>query len=235
MAKAWFQSSRLKFNTEMSRIQIGIFDEHKIVQEGIGSLLEDVDDINVALKADEKIHLIENLKNNDVHILIFNIHNLNTLNRNLISQLAATFPRTKILVLSVYNEEEFILKAIKSGASGFLAKDTDRKELIEAIYTIRNGHDFYSKSITHLLLNKYINNLKTENSSSSASLNKLSAREIEILKMWGDSHSNKEIAEKLFISVRTVESHKNHIMQKLNLKTIVDLVKFAIKNNLIEI
>ena len=216
-------------------IHIGIFDEHKIVQEGISSLLEDVDDIHVTVKADEKIHLIENLKIMDVHVLILNIHTLSTIIHNLISQLVITFPKIKILVLSVHNEEEFILKIIKAGAKGFLAKDTDRNELIEAIYTIRNGHDFYSKSITHLLLNKYISKIKSEDGLSSYSLKKLSAREIEILKMWGSSYSNKEIAEKLFISVRTVESHKNHIMQKLNLKTIVDLVKFAIKNNLIEI
>ena len=216
-------------------IHIGIFDEHKIVQEGISSLLEDVDDIHVTVKADEKIHLIENLKIMDVHVLILNIHTLSTIIHNLISQLVITFPKIKILVLSVHNEEEFIMKIIKAGAKGFLAKDTDRNEMIEAIYTIRNGHDFYSKSITHLLLNKYISKIKSDSGLGSASLKNLSAREIEILKMWGNSFSNKEIAEKLFISVRTVESHKNHIMQKLNLKTIVDLVKFAIKNNLIEI
>jgi len=216
-------------------IHIGIFDEHKIVQEGICSLLEDADDIHVAIKADEKASLTENLRNTAVHILILNIHNLSTNIQNLISQLAITFPKIKILVISVHNEEEFILKIIKAGAKGFLAKDTDRNELIEAIYTIRNGYDYYSKSITHLLLNRYISNLKSEDGLSSDSLKNLSARETEILKMWGKSYSNKEIAEKLFISVRTVESHKNHIMQKLNLKTIVDLVKFAIKNNLIEI
>lgn len=216
-------------------IHIGIFDEHKIVQEGISSLLEDVDDIHVTLKADEKIHLIENLRTTDVHVLILNIHSFSTIIQNLISQLVIAFPKIKILVLSVHNEEEFIMKIIKAGAKGFLSKDTDRNELIEAIYTIRNGHDFYSKSITHLLLNKYISKIKSEDGLTSASLKKLSSREIEILKMWGNSHSNMEIAEKLFISVRTVESHKNHIMQKLNLKTIVDLVKFGIKNNLIEI
>lgn len=219
----------------MSMIHIGIFDEHKIVQEGISSLLEDIDDIHVAVKANEKIRLIENLKTTDVHVLILNIHTLSTFIQNLISQLIIAFPKIKILVLSVHNEEEFILKIIKAGAKGFLAKDTDRYELIEAIYTIRNGHDFYSKSITHLLLKKYISKIKSEDGFSPDNLNNLSAREIEILKMWGNSFSNREIAEKLFISVRTVESHKNHIMQKLNLKTIVDLVKFAIKNNLIEI
>ncbi|HJX70948.1 MAG TPA: response regulator transcription factor, partial [Bacteroidales bacterium] len=179
--------------------------------------------------------LVESLKETAVHILILNIHTLSTFIQNLITQLTITFPGVKILVLSVHNEEEFILKTIKAGARGFLARDTDRNELIEAIYTIRNGYDFYSKSITHLLLNKYISNLKSKEGLNSDGLKNLSSRETEVLRMWGKSCSNKEIAEKLFISVRTVESHKNHIMQKLNLKTIVDLVKFAIKNNLIEI
>ncbi len=219
----------------MSNILVGVFDEHKIVQQGLSSLLKDVDDIEIVLHADEKSKLIENLKFIPVNILILNIHTLSTLVFNLISQLSILFPKTRILVLSVHDDEEFILKIIRSGAKGFLAKDTDRSELIEAIYTLRNGYDFYSKSITHLLVNKYISKLKNEEGFYSDNIKNLSTREMEILKLWGKSHSNKEIADKLFISVRTVESHKNHIMQKLNLKTIVDLVKFAIKNNLIDI
>ncbi len=219
----------------MSNILVGVFDEHKIVQQGLSSLLKDVDDIEIVLHADEKSKLIENLKSIPVNILILNIHTLSTLVFNLISQLSILFPKTRILVLSVHDDEEFILKIIRSGAKGFLAKDTDRSELIEAIYTLRNGYDYYSKSITHLLVNKYISKLKNEEGFYSDNIKNLSTREMEILKLWGKSHSNKEIADKLFISVRTVESHKNHIMQKLNLKTIVDLVKFAIKNNLIEI
>ncbi len=150
-------------------------------------------------------------------------------------QINIVFSKVKILIISAHNEEETILKTIKAGAKGFLAKDTDRNELIEAIYAIRNGHDYYSNSITHLLLNNYISRLKSDEGKSNNNIKNLSTREIEIVKLWGDSHTNKEIADKLFISVRTVESHKNHIMQKLNLKTAVDLVKFAIKNNLIEI
>lgn len=219
----------------MSKILIGIFDEHKIVQEGICSLLEDADDIDVVMKAGDKSELFDYLKITAIHILILNVHTFSVALQNLISQLSITWPKIRILILSVHNEESFILKIIKVGAKGFLARDTDRTELLEAIYTIRNGYDFYSKSITYLLLNNYIHNLKSEDGIHSSGTENLSTREIEILKLWGNSHSNKEIADKLFISVRTVESHKNHIMQKLNLKTIVDLVKFAIKNNLIEI
>lgn len=219
----------------MSKISIGIFDEHKIAQEGISSLLKEVEDIEVVVKIDERSVLIEKLKSYAVNVLILNIHDIGIQTFNLISHLTINFPRIKILVLSIHNDENFVLKVIKGGAKGFLAKDTDRNELVEAIYTLRNGHDYFSKSITHLLLNKYISNLKSDDGLSVANIKNLSSREVEILKLWGNSFSNQEIADKLFISVRTVESHKNHIMQKLNLKTIVDLVKFAIKNNLIEI
>jgi two-component system response regulator NreC len=153
--------------------------------------------------------------------------------QNLLIQVNSQFPKIKVLALSVNNDEEIILRTIKSGAKGFLARDTDRNELSEAIYSLRNGFDYFSKSITHILVNKYIR--KLDLNSNALDINSLSIREVEILKMWGNSYGNKEIADQLFISVRTVESHKNHIMQKLNLKTTVDMVKFALKNNIIEL
>ncbi len=217
----------------MNEIKIGIFDEHKLVQEGLCILLADVNDIEVVMTATTRSQLTETLSSTVIHVLIVNLHSVNTPILNQLMQINIISPKVKILIISANNEEDVILKTIKSGAKGFLAKDTGKKELIEAIYALRNGHDYYSNSITHLLLNKYISKLqsnKVENGS-----NNLSTREIEIVKLWGESHTNNEIADKLFISVRTVESHKNHIMQKLNLKTSVDLVKFAIKNNIIEI
>jgi two-component system response regulator NreC len=217
----------------MSKIIVGIFDEHKLTQEGISSLLKGIEDIEIGLKVNTKTQLLENIKSSSPHILIINLHELNSSLLNMITQLSMDYPQVNILIISVRKEEEIILKTIKAGAKGFLSKDTDRDELIEAIYTMRNGYDYYNKSITHLLLNKYIYQLKSEEDAASAK--NLSTREIEIMKLWGNSLTNKEIAEKLFLSVRTVETHKNHIMQKLNLKTSVDLVKFGIRNNIIEI
>jgi DNA-binding NarL/FixJ family response regulator len=214
------------------KIRLGIFDEHKIVQEGICSLLQNIDDINIVLKTGLRDQLSDFLKSDIVHVLIINIHNFSTQFVNLIMQTAILYPKVRILIISVNNDEEVILKSIKAGAKGFLARDTNREELVQAIYSLRNGHEFFSNSITLLLLNKYIKNLKTDNER--ADIKSLSSREVEIMKMWGNSNTNKEIADKLFLSVRTVETHKNHIMQKLNLKTSVDMVKFAIRNNIID-
>jgi two-component system response regulator NreC len=222
-------------NFRMSKIYVGIFDEHRIAQEGINTMLKDSRDIEVVFSAASKDELIEYLNSQLIHVLIINVHLVNKDFLHLLMEINISHPKIKTLIASVHNEEETILRIIKMGAKGFLAKDSGYKELLEAIYTLRNGHDYYSESIMHLLLNKYISKIQNEPSEGNPDLKKLSSREIEIIQLWGNSNTNKEIADKLFISVRTVESHKNHIMQKLNLKTAVDLVKFAIKNNIIEL
>lgn len=216
-------------------IDIAIFDEHKLVLEGLSGMLSGISDFRVVLNCDDRNVLTEKLKSMQVHVLILNMHDISVRNLNLIVQLNISSPKLKILIVSVIDSEEIVLKTIKAGAKGFLGKDSDRNSLLEAIYTLRNGYDYYSKSITHLLLNRYISSLKSNELSQNADLNNLSSRQIEILKLWGESYTNQEIADRFFISVRTVESHKNHIMQKLNLKSTVDMVKFAIKNNIIEI
>ncbi len=216
-------------------IDIAIFDEHKLVLEGLSGLLSGISDFRVVLQCDDRSVLTEKLKAMQVHVLLLNMHDISVRNINLIVQLNISNPKLKILVISVIDSEEIVLKTIKAGAKGFLGKDSDRNSLMEAVYTLRNGHDYYSQSITHLLLNRYISSLKSDDLSQNANLESLSSRQVEILKLWGESYTNQEIADKFFISVRTVESHKNHIMQKLNLKSTVDMVKFAIKNNIIEI
>ena len=216
-------------------IDIAIFDEHKLVLDGLSGLLSGISDLRVVLACDDRNVLTDKLKIIQVHVLILNMHDISVRNLNLIIQLNISSPKLKILIVSVIDSEDIVLKTIKAGAKGFLGKDSDRNDLLEAVYTLRNGHDYYSKSITHILLNRYISNLKADELSQNTDIASLSSRQIEILKLWGESYTNQEIADRFFISVRTVESHKNHIMQKLNLKSTVDMVKFAIKNNIIEI
>lgn len=216
-------------------IDIAIFDEHKLGLEGLSGLLSGISDFRVVLCCDDRNTLTEKLKIMQVHVLLLNMHDISVRNINLIVQLNISNQKLKILIISVIDSEEIVLKTIKAGAKGFLGKDSDRNSLMEAVYTLRNGHDYYSQSITHLLLNRYISSLKSDDLSQNANMESLSSRQVEILKLWGESYTNQEIADKFFISVRTVESHKNHIMQKLNLKSTVDMVKFAIKNNIIEI
>ncbi|OQY34432.1 MAG: hypothetical protein B6241_04845 [Spirochaetaceae bacterium 4572_59] len=217
-------------------IKVGICCEHKLHLEGLFFLLDSMEGIEVLLKDCSPGNLLNYPGLDQIHILILNPHILDARILNITVQLTVLHPKLMVLILSADENETTILKTIKAGAKGFLAKDSDRNDLLEALYTLRNGHDYYSKSITQLLLKQYISDLKSESGfTRQEALNCLSSRELEVLTLWGNSNTNHEISEKLFISVRTVESHKNHIMQKLNLKTAVDMVKFAIKNNIIEV
>jgi two-component system response regulator NreC len=152
-----------------------------------------------------------------------------------IKKITNDYNKARLMVLSLNTRESFILKSIKAGAKGFLTKDTTRNELVEAIYTLRSGYDYYSKSITNILLNSYLKKSGESDGPLDKLLSILSERELEVLKLFSESFTNSEIAEKLFISIRTVESHKNNIMRKINLRTTVDLVKFAIRNNITEV
>lgn len=220
----------------MDYIKIGICSQHLLLQEGICSLIENIEEIQIYLKENSIEKLMKCPDIDKIHILILHSYVLDISIMTLIEDLKNRYPKLQVLILSAQENEKNILQTIKAGAKGFLAKDSNRNDLLEAIYTLRGGHDYYSKSITQLLLNKYINDLKSgESIFDNSDIKCLSARELEILKLWGNSYTNNEISEELFISVRTVESHKNHIMQKLNMKTAVDLVKFAIKNNIIKV
>jgi two-component system response regulator NreC len=219
----------------MSSINIGVYDEHQLTRESLKLLLESNKEIRVLFEVGNQKELSEVLKTISVNILLINAHAVNKVLMDILFELNLNYKRIKTLIFSVQDTEDAVLRIIKSGAKGFLAKESGKYELFEAIYTLRNGHEYYSQSITHFLLTQYISRIKNKTPEGEASLKTLSSREIEIIELWGNSFTNKEIADKLFISVRTVESHKNHIMQKLNLRTAVDLVKFAIKNNIIEI
>ncbi len=220
----------------MDTISVGVCSNHKLLLEGVCRLIESTEGFTIPLKETDMGMLLKSPGLEQVNILILNPHEIDARVLNMIVQLGVLYPKTGVLILSGTENERIILKTIKAGAKGFLARESDRNDLLEALYTLRNGHDYYSKSITSLLLKKYLSDLKSgDPADEKDEMKLLSTRELEVLTLWGNSYTNNEISEKLFISVRTVESHKNHIMQKLNLKTAVDMVKFAIKNNIIEV
>ena len=215
-------------------IDVAILDEHNLSMQGISLLVSQNHDFRVLFSCHDRNDLCKKLKNINVNILIFNLHENSVRNLNLITRIKILNPKVKVLVMSAIDDEDMILKIMKTGAKGFLRKDSMPSDLTEAIYTLHGGHDYFSKPITRVVLNRYLD-IKNDGTGEKSEVNRLSARQVEILKLMGESLSNKEIAERLFISVRTVETHKNHIMQKLNLKSIVDMIKFGIKNNIINI
>ncbi len=215
----------------MDKIKVALVDEHPIMCEGIKALLADANDISIEHDSRCIEDLIRRLYNEPVHVAIVVLYTPDPDNIELIAKLCSKHSRLGVLILSMYSLENFVIRLIKAGAKGHLTSSTNRDEMVEAIYTLRNGYDFYAKTITNMILRKYLD----DGNDKQARENNLSTREMEVLKLYAQSYTNKEIAEKLFISVRTVESHKNNIMRKINLKTTVDMVKFAIRNNIVDL
>jgi DNA-binding NarL/FixJ family response regulator len=219
----------------MEKIKIILVDDHQIVRDGIKALLNDAEDIDVISEAASYNELREKLKLQDPDIIVMDISLPEMSGLEITKLLSETHPDLKVLILSMYTGEDFIFNAIKAGAKGYLPKNTTRKEIIDAIHSVYNNNEYYSESISKVILKSYVQKAKTSDNLPERAEDKLSSREIEILKYFAGGMSNQEIADKLFISIRTVESHKNHIMQKLELKSTVELIKYAIKNKIVDI
>ncbi|RLD90613.1 MAG: hypothetical protein DRJ09_03665 [Bacteroidetes bacterium] len=216
-------------------IKVALVEKHPVICDAISSLLRGADEIEISGCYQTFDDLYKTIRMEPVHVVLVLFYQSDIANIDNIKRLTELFPKVKVLVLSLYNNEKFILKLIKAGAKGHLSSDTNRSEILEAIYTLRNGYEFYAKTITNILLNSYLAQKGDDSAEKQRRQKELSPRELEVLKNFGEGLSNREIADKLFISIRTVETHKNNIMKKINLKTTVDLVKFALKNNIIEL
>ena len=218
----------------MSLPSIIVVDDHQIFRDGIKALLSDEDDLEVIGEASNGDELLSLLKVFAPTILILDVTMPKITGIELTKIITQQYPDIKILILSMHKNEEFVVSAMINGAKGYLPKDTSRKELLDAIAAISNGEEYLGKLISSSILKSYIKKSfsgfdKTDREEP------LTSREKEIIEMIGKGFSNKEIADKLFISIRTVDSHKNHIMCKLKLKTTAELIIYGIKNKIIEI
>ena len=219
----------------MNNIHLIIVDDHPLVRDGIKAMLsfsKNIDVIGAAANMDELLLLITRKA---PHIILLDISLPNTSGIIICEYLSTHFPEIKVIILSMHIKEDYIFNAIQAGAKGYLPKTTSKEELILAIEEVNNNGEYFSKQISDIILKSYIHKVRETDSESDSAEKQLTKRELEILCHVARGKTNQEIAEKLFISVRTVESHKTHIMQKLNLKTTVDLVHFALKNKIIEL
>lgn len=219
----------------MKKIKVLLVDDHQIVRDGIKALIEDDPSIEIIGEAASGDELEAILSKDRPDIILLDINLPDTTGIELTKKICEQDPDIRILILSMHMSEEFICNAIEAGAKGYLPKTTSQDELINAIKKIDQGGEYYNNDVSEILLKSYIK--KTQNAAKNKQEKQISLtrRENEILKLFAEGLSNQEIADRLFISIRTVESHKNNIMQKLELKSTVELVKYAIRNNIIDI
>ncbi len=216
----------------MEPIKIILADDHQLFRDGIKSLLSNIEDIAIIGEASEGKALLKMLTGKNPDIIILDITMPDISGVELTKIISDEYPLINVLILSMHNEEEFVINTLKAGAKGYLPKDISKSELLQAIYAINKGDEYFSKNISDTFLKKFIQRTKVGLEGNNPIL---TPREIEIVKLVSEGLRNQEIANDLFISVRTVDAHKNNIMKKLKLKSTVDIVKFAIRNNLIKI
>lgn len=220
----------------MKTISILLVDDHHIILDGIKQMLEGESSICICDCAENGKEAIEKAQHQPPDIIITDVSMPDMNGIELCEELQKLKTTSKVIILSMYASEDYIFKAIQAGAKGYLTKqNTTKEELISAIHKIANGEEYYSPAIANIIVKSYASQAQKRGTGDLKKPQTLTTREREILKMYAEGFSNQEIADKLCISSRTVDAHKNNIMQKFEFKSTVDMVKFAIKNNIVSI
>lgn len=213
-------------------MKIVIADDHAVVRSGFTMILNLQADMEVVGTAADGIEAHRQVAKYEPDILLLDL-SMPPGESGLIAvgKISEDFPNTKIIILTMYDDEEYLFHALKNGAHGYVLKNSPDDELLKAIRTVYNGETYINPKMATSLVREFVKN--DQNVVDNDPYKVLSKRELEILPLVAKGYGNKEIAEMLFISVKTVEAHKAKIMEKLHLKSRPELVEFALKKRLL--
>ena len=215
----------------MNKIKVFIADDHKILRESLIILLsrdESIEVIGEAADGQEAFGKICALKP-DVAVLDISLPGLNGL--DLSAKLQQEIPEVKIVILTMHKSEDFVARALFAGVKGYVLKENALEELIQSIRTVHEGGMFLSNTITELVVNSY---MKESQSGVHDAAKSMSTREREILQLLAEGYNNKDVSEKLNLSVKTVETHRANIMRKMEFKNVTELVLYAVRNHMVQ-
>lgn len=210
-------------------LRIIIADDHKIMREGLRTLLERHEEFQIIAEAGDgrtAVRIADEL-NPDLVVMDTIMPDLNGIEAT--RQIIGRNPKIKVIALSMYSDKQFVMQMLQAGASGYILKDCVFKELVYAIQSVVDGYIYLSPKINTILLKEQVFETREVNSSV---FTLLSNREREVLQLIAEGKSTKEIAEALFVSVKTIETHRQQIMNKLNIHSIAGLTKYAIREGL---
>ena len=217
---------------QIKMTNILIADDHAMFADGISSILDTEADINVIGKCLDGPSVLEFLKANKVDVLLLDVNLPGMSGIDVCKTVTAKHPEVKVIAISMFNEESFVTEILNNGAKGYVLKNTGRDELLKAINTVLTGKSYFSDDVTETIM-KGLMNQRTGSKKTKKELPKISRREKEVLDLIVKEHTTQEIANKLFISLKTVESHRSNLLAKMNARNTAGLVRITMENNLL--
>lgn len=214
----------------MEKIKVVVADDHHILLDGLKALLQKQKDIEIAGLYTDGNELFDALPNSKPNIAIVDINMPTIKGDALTRKIKEFYPQVHVIALSMHDDAQHIMEMIEAGVSGYLLKNVNDKELIEAIRLVSDGKMYFSAEVSETITTMVVRQQKKLEEPDEP---RLTEREIEILKLIAQEYSNARIAETLFISERTVETHRKNMLRKTNNKTVVGLLKYAIEKQLL--
>src|ERR1041385_8650877 len=216
----------------MEKITVLLADDHTVVRQGIRALLEAEEDMNVAGEAENGRQAVQMAKRLQPDVVVMDIAmpSLNGLEAT--RQISRESPKSRVLILSSYSDDEYVQQLTDAGASGYLVKQTAAQDLVTAIREAKRGNAFFSPAIFRRLFEHDRSSVGKPPGEKKAP--KLTPRELEVLQLIAEGYANKQIAGELFISIKTVEKHRQQLMHKLDIHDVAGLTRYAIAKGIIE-
>lgn len=216
-------------------IRIVLVDDHEIIRDGLKALLYSDSRLKIVGECSDGDEVVGFLNETpaDVVLMDINMPRMNGIQAT--EAVVGAFPDTNVIALTMHNEDSYIQKVLKAGASGYVLKNSGQEGLVNAIVKVHEEGTFFTQEVASIMMSKYLKkNGQKPQTNVLVSLDDLTKREMEILRLIAEELTNNEIAKKLFISPRTVDTHRRNLLQKLQVKNTAGLVKFAISSGLCE-
>jgi len=220
----------------MDKIRILLADDHVLVRKGIISMLESESDLEVVGEANNGLEALELCQQLEPDMLIIDIRMPEMNGLEATSRLHSYNPQTKALILSMHDSDDYVIQALNAGAYGYLLKDTEKSEFIKAIHQVQQGNKYFSGAVSNALASQLLGGQPSPSAPEAQPAKNtynLTRRELEILSMIINGKQNKQIAETLDKSIRTIETHRFNIMKKLGVNNAIDMVNKALQERLV--
>jgi two-component system, NarL family, response regulator NreC len=215
----------------MEKIRVFLVDDHTVVRQGLRRILESDEEIEIVGEAGDGRTAIDLVQKLRPHVVVMDVAMPELNGIEATRQIVKRVEGAKVLVLSMHGDDVYVRQALKAGARGYLLKDSEDLDLIKAVKAVRAGGSFFSPPVSKVVLSGYLGDKADGDAEDSVA--RLTDREREVLQLIAEGKTNKEVAHALTVSVNTVETHRKHIMEKLDLHNTAELVRFAIRTRIV--